>query len=178
MKEPFFAWLHLFPPHDPYLPPRPFKGMFNESTKMRSYKEQEHLIEESYQYLFKRQRFPDEMRSAVNQMKDYYDEFVTYIDNEFKRFIQELDKRDFENTIIILTSDHGESFEHGYFTHGGPYLYEQVTHIPLIIREPGQQQGKIIKETVEQTDIAPTILNLAGVSVPSWIDGRSLLHEG
>jgi len=175
MEKPFFAWLHLFPPHDPYLPPESFKGLFYEYSEMRSYKEQEHLIEESYKYLFKRQRYPEEMYSAVNLMRDYYDEFVTYIDNEFKSFIQELDKRDFKNTIIILTADHGESFEHGYFTHGGPFLYEQVTHIPLIIKLPGQKHRQVIDALVEQTDIAPTILNLSNISVPSWMEGRSLV---
>lgn len=174
MEKPFFAWLHLFPPHDPYLPPEPFKGMFRESSEMRSYKEQEHLIEESYQYLFKRQGYPKDMDPAVKLMRDYYDEYILYVDDQFKRFIQDLEHKNYNNTIVILTADHGESFEHGYFTHGGPYLYEQVTHIPLMIKLPGQEHGKVIDDLIEQTDIAPTILNLANISVPSWMDGRSL----
>ena len=67
IEKPFFAWLHLFPPHDPYLPPKPYKDTFNASSKMRSYKEQEHLIEGSYKYLFKKQKYPEIGRASCRE---------------------------------------------------------------------------------------------------------------
>ncbi len=115
------------------------------------------------------------MQPAVNLMRDYYDEFITYIDKKFEDFIKEYEKRKIENTVIILSADHGESFEHGYFTHGGPFLYEQVTHVPLIIKEPGQMKGQTVDTLVEQIDIPATILDLANIPVPSWMEGRSLV---
>ena len=175
VPEPFFAWIHVFPPHDPYLPPEPYKGDFNTSLELRTYKSQEELIEKSYEYLFQYRRYPEEIQSSVSLMRDYYDEFVKYIDKEFEAFIVELNIRKMENTILMLSADHGESFEHGYFTHGGPFLYEQVTHVPLIIKEPGQKKGQIIDLLVEQIDIPATVLDLANILVPSWMEGRSLV---
>ncbi len=175
IPRPFFAWIHIFPPHDPYLSPENFKGKFNTSSELRNYKQQEKLVEESYKYLFQYKPYSDGMRPAVNLMKDYYDEFITYIDKQFEDFIEELNKRETGNTVFILTADHGESFEHGYFTHGGPFLYEQVTHIPLVIKKADQDTGQIVSGTVEQVDIPATILDLANIQLPIWMEGRSLL---
>jgi arylsulfatase A-like enzyme len=174
VPEPFFAWVHVFPPHDPYLPPEPFWGSFHTSQDLRTYKMQEKLIEYSYKYLFQYKPIPENIKPAVNRMREYYDEFVMYIDRQFGDFIEELDRRNLQNTVIILSADHGESFEHGYFTHGGPFLYEQATHIPLIIKEPGQLQGQTVDALVEQIDIPATILDLARIPVPAWMEGRSL----
>jgi arylsulfatase A-like enzyme len=173
--RPFFAWIHIFPPHDPYLPPELFMERYNPSRELRTYKNQEELIEKSYKYLFQYRRFPETMKPKVDLMRDYYDEFITYIDNEFKNFITELHKREVDNTVVLLSSDHGESFGHGYFTHGGPFLYEQVTHIPLIIKKTGQTAGQIVDQLVEQIDIPATVLEFAEIPVPSWMEGRSLV---
>lgn len=175
IPKPFFAWIHIFPPHDPYLSPEPFKGLYNRATDLRTYKGQEKLIEDSYTYLFQYQSFPEEMQPAVDLMRDYYDEYINYMDNKFEDFIDKLGKLSTQNTVIVLTADHGESFDHGYFTHGGPFLYEQVTHIPLIIKEPGQTAGLAVAPVVEQIDIPATILGLANIPVPSWMEGRSLV---
>ena len=165
--EPFFAWIHLFPPHDPYLPPEPYMGMFDSSAELRRLKSQEQL---TYQY------FSQEMQPAVETLRARYNEFVRYCDKQFEDFIAQLAKRSkLKNTVIILSSDHGESFEHGYLTHGNEHLYEQVTNIPLIIKEPYHTEGRIIHELVEQIDIPPTILELANIPVPSWMEGRSLV---
>ncbi len=174
LQNPFFAWIHIFPPHDPYLPPEAFMEE-KVSSKLRTYKAQEKVIEESYKYLFKYQGLPEEMHPAVDTMRGYYDEFITYIDREFEIFVEKLNSLQLENTIVLLTSDHGESFEHGYFTHGGPFLYEQVTHIPFIIQEAGQTKGHTVDAIVEQIDIPATILELANIPVPSWMEGRSLV---
>ena len=175
IPKPFFAWIHIFPPHDPYLPPKPFQGEYNPSPKLRTYKSQEKLVDESYTYLFRFRRIPDEMLRASDLMRDYYDEYVAYIDKQFEDFIEESNKRKTGNTVFILTADHGESFEHGYLTHGGPFLYEQVTHVPLIIKEPGQGDGQVVGDTVEQIDIPATILDLANIPSSSWMEGRSLV---
>jgi len=174
--RPFFVWIHLFPPHDPYLPPRPYRGYFSQSNELRTYKEQEAIRMEAYKYTFQYKPFPKEMEPAIRHLRDYYDEFIRYCDSKFRNFIMELERRGVtDNTVIILSSDHGESFEHGYFTHGGPFLYEDVTSIPLIIREPRQKEGKVINEIVEQVDIPATILDYAKIDIPPWMEGRSLM---
>lgn len=173
--EPYFAWIHIFPPHDPYLPPEHFKEGINSSSALRTFKDQEKIRLKSFIYLFQHKPLPEEMQPIIELLRDYYDEFIRYIDKRFEDFIDELKKRKIENTVIILSADHGESFEHGYFTHGGPFLYEQVTQIPLIIKEPAQKKGQIISDLVEQIDIPATILDLADIPAPLWMEGRSMV---
>ncbi len=175
IPSPFFVWIHIFPPHDPYLPPEPFQDKLNNSPELRSYRRQENIIEKSYEYLFAFQPVPDNLVKEIELMRAYYDEYIGYVDKSYENFIRELGNRNMENTLIILTADHGESFDHGYFTHGGPFLYEQVTHIPLVIMEPGQRNGRFVDNLVEQIDIPATVLGLANIPVPSWMEGRSLV---
>lgn len=162
LSKPFFAWIHVYPPHDPYLPPGPYMGMFNSSPALRTAKNQKQAGGAN--------------ESSIEILRARYDEFIRYADKEFETFIKELEKRDpVKTTLIILSADHGESFEHNYKGHGGPHLYEQVTHIPLIIKEPHQENGQIINDMVEQIDIPATILGLANIPVPIWMEGRSLV---
>lgn len=166
--RPFFAWIHTYPPHLPYLPPGEYANMFDASPKYRTAKAQEDLVGPRY--------FTQEQQVDADILRSRYDAFIRYCDKEFRDFIKQLGIRGLlKNTIIILSSDHGESFEHGYFTHGGPLLFEQMTHIPLIIREPGQIGGKIIDDLVDQADLPATILDFAGIPIPLWMEGRSLV---
>ncbi len=177
--EPFFAWIHLYPPHDPYLPPEPYMGIFDSSPALRTYKGQEEAVDRAMRYADPdpaRHSFPPEARKEVDILRARYDEFIRYCDKQFEDFVAELAARGkLKNTAIILSSDHGESFEHGLIKHGNDNLYEQITHIPLIVREPDQARGGTIDTLAEQIDIPATILELAGIPVPSWMEGRSLV---
>ncbi len=176
-RKPFFAWIHLYPPHIPFLPPKPYMGMFNPSMEMRESNIQ-HLFRtvEYRKYHFTNRPFPDEFKKTLELLKDYYDEFILYCDREFVNFIEELEKRNkLQNTIIILSSDHGETFVPEYPFHAHENLNEEVTHIPLIIKEPNQMERKVIDDIVEQIDIPATILELADIPVPQWMEGRSLV---
>ena len=171
-SEPFFVWIHLFPPHQPYLPPGPYMGMFDSSSALRTSKSQ---MKKERQRLKNQQRHTQEIQPIVEVMRARYDEFIRYCDKEFEDFITQLTTRNkLKNTLIILSSDHGESFEHNCIGHVCNELYEQLTNIPLIIKEPNQSEGQVINDVIEQIDIAPTILSLAKISVPSWMEGRSL----
>lgn len=175
-REPFFAWLHVFPPHDTYLPPEPFAGTFNASRELRDNNTILSITPETNPYLTKGLPLPKELRRKIKLLRDYYDEFILYCDKQFENFNSELQERNWsENTVIIVSADHGESFERDYYQHGKAHLYEQVTHIPLIIKEPEQTKGRIIDDLVEQIDIPATILDLANIPVPSWMEGHSVL---
>jgi arylsulfatase A-like enzyme len=116
------------------------------------------------------------MQAEVDILRKRYDEFILYSDKQFELFISRLDEViDMSNTIIILTSDHGESFSHGYQEHDGPYLFEQFVHVPLIMHLSGKTDSVEVDALIEQIDIAPTILEFAGISVPEWMEGRSFL---
>ncbi len=175
---PYFAWIHLYPPHSPYVPPEPYIGTFDSSSELRNIKSQS-VIEGKLGregYVGDKKYFPEDVRKDVDILRTRYNEHILYIDSQFRDFVEKLQKKNkIDNTVIILTSDHGESFEHGFFTHGGPYLHETMTYIPLIIKEPGQSEGKIIDDLVEQVDIPASILDLADIPVPSWIEGRSFM---
>ncbi len=175
-REPFFSWIHLYPPHDPYLPPKPFIGMFDPSLELRSFKSQLNVKNRAVRYRDTFQEFPPDIMPTVKSLEARYDEFIRYCDKQFQDLMEHLSERNIlRNTVIILSSDHGESFEHGAIQHSGLHLYEQVTHIPLVIKEPGQTKGRIIDNVVEQIDIPATILDLADIPVPEWMEGRSLL---
>jgi arylsulfatase A-like enzyme len=141
---PYFAWLHVYPPHDPYLPPEPFKGAFGDAGKFNTFEEQSRYFNE----------YKPQDQDKVDIIRKRYDEFILYSDKQFETFMSQLaESIDLSNTIIIFSSDHGESFSHGYSNHAGPHLYEAFVHIPLIIQLPGDTTGNIVKIPVEQTDI-------------------------
>lgn len=166
VQGPYFAWIHLLPPHDPYLPPETYSGIFDDSANLRTYNQQRGELKLS--------KITREENWGIFRAR--YDEFITYCDKTFEDFMVDLTERDkLINTVIIFSSDHGESFEHNDFTHGHDHLYEQVTHIPLIIKLPDQGKGVVINDLTEQIDITPTILSLANIQIPSWMEGRSLM---
>ena len=173
-RRPFFTWFHLYPPHHPYLPPEPYMGMFDASSRFRTGKSHNDLIMFSTPRIT--QYYPDQdVQSIVNTLRARYDEFIRFTDKQFEDFINELQERDeLNDTIIIVSSDHGESFEHNFVGHGGP-LYEEQVHIPLIIKRTNQAEGRVIDDLVEQIDITSTILDLAHIQIPAWMEGRSLV---
>lgn len=168
-KEPFFAWIHVFPPHDPYVPPVTYSGVFGDADRFSTGEEQlaSNLL---YRY------YDPDRQDEVDILRKRYDESILYSDKQFEIFLKRLAKIiDMSNTVVILTSDHGEIFSHGYVAHNGEHLYEPLIHIPLIIKMPGKGRGIVSDDLVSQIDIAPTILDIAGIPVPSWMEGRSLL---
>ncbi len=105
-----------------------------------------------------------------------YDGEIAYVDSVIGQFLDILKSRGMmSNTLIVLTSDHGESLgQHGERTHG-LFLYESTVRVPLIMHQPGKlPEGKEIDSQVSLIDLAPTILDFAGVSADSQISGKSI----
>jgi arylsulfatase A-like enzyme len=75
----------------------------------------------------------------------------------------------------MVSADHCESFQGGFLGHGGSEQLRPIVHIPLVVHLPGQQLRHAIVAAVDQTAFAPTILEIAGLGRPDWMDGRSLL---
>ncbi|OHB37972.1 MAG: hypothetical protein A3C38_06090 [Planctomycetes bacterium RIFCSPHIGHO2_02_FULL_50_42] len=161
-QRPFFMWTHILPPHLPYLPPPPFKGTFLPG--------EEDLSHPSPTYEESEQPYVDKMRAR-------YDEFILYVDACFHSFLETLKEKGlYDNSLIIVSSDHGESFEKGYLYHGqSPQLYEPELRIPLLIHFPGQSDGSRISVLAGQVDLVPTIIDILGKPIPSWAEGKSLL---
>jgi arylsulfatase A-like enzyme len=161
--QPRFLWTHILAPHDPYLPPSPYKGNFLPNKPTRA-----------YDFLSLRNYALPAFASA-EELRARYDEMVLYSDAAVGGFLDWLDRTGrFENAIVIITADHGESFEHNWFLHAGPQLYNAVIQVPLLIHVPGLGQGTHISQVAQQADLLPTVLDLAGVPAPTWTDGTSL----
>jgi arylsulfatase A-like enzyme len=105
-----------------------------------------------------------------------YDGEIAWVDSYIGKLITELRRRGlYDDTIIVLTSDHGdEFFEHGEKGHQHS-LYEELLHVPLIVRVPGLAGGTRYRERIELIDIMPSLLELTGAPAIEGMQGRSFL---
>ena len=115
-------------------------------------------------------------RRGADGLKEKYDIEIKVADRWLGKLLDGLKEQGLDrNTAVLLFSDHGEAFkEHRFYFHGQA-LYNEVLHVPLIMRVPGGPAGKVVSQRVPLLDIAPTILELMGVRVPATFQGRSLL---
>jgi arylsulfatase A-like enzyme len=110
-------------------------------------------------------------------VKACYYAMVELIDNQFGRIIETLKATgQYDNTIMIFTSDHGELLgDHGLI-YKGCRFFEGLTHVPLIISWPARGiRGLLSEALVELVDLAPTLLEAAGIELPYYMQGKSLL---
>jgi arylsulfatase A-like enzyme len=115
-------------------------------------------------------------QALIDQARLRYDEFLADADAAFGTFIAGLEGNGrLRNTAVIVSADHGESFEGGLYGHDSQHQTRPEIHIPLIIRMPGQQYGSRLAVTAGQDSLAPTILDIAGVPRADWMRAPSLL---
>ncbi len=165
IPQPRFVWTHILPPHDPYLPPAPYRDRFA-SVKGD-------LASGDFMKMQTRKALPQGI--TPDELGARYDEMVLYADDVVGHYLDWLEKTGrLDRSIVIVSADHGESFEHDKYFHGGPNLDNDVIHIPLVIHLPGQKQGARISQPAQQADLLPTILDLLGGTGPSWTDGESI----
>jgi len=162
--SPRFSYIHFIEPHLPIIPPPPFKNMYKSKP----------LPEPMILKLHKKNKFsPEEVQDVI----DDYDSTITYIDSILGK-IWNFMKKDgyYENSLIIFLSDHGEAlYEHKFFGHGR-IVYEEIAHIPLLVKFPSYLKisGRV-KKIVQVVDIFPTISEPFGERLKS--DGKSLLQR-
>jgi arylsulfatase A-like enzyme len=170
LPDGFFLWVHVMTPHQPYLPDAADRGRFLPYEEQRTYEDESELR-------WKPHYEPDQ-QSQVDRRRLLYDEFILTADRAFGSFMSELENDGkLRDTTVIVSADHGESFEGGVFQHESPYQTRPVIHVPLIIRTPGQQDSRRVAFTADQTALAPTILELAGQPKPEWMRGESLVKR-
>jgi len=141
----FFLFLNYFDAHSPYCPPEGFAKTF----------------------LPKGTELPIQ-HPSIKQINCLYDAEILYMDHYIGKLFEQLKKdRLYENTFIVITSDHGELLgERGKFGHGY-YLYQQELHIPLLLKYPGSEVSPAEKDDIVQlTDVFALILDRTGVKVP------------
>lgn len=165
-SKPIFLWVHLFPPHSPYAVPAPWLGRFDPSERDRT------AASTQPYWGWIQSRLTS---SQVRVLEARYDEAIAYSDAYAGPFLQQVLQLLGPDTAIVVSADHGESFAHGYGAHTGPGLYDEIIHVPLIIRLPGETAGSRCDVPVQQADIAPTLAALAGVTAPADWEGQSLV---
>lgn len=116
-------------------------------------------------------------KHQLTNVRSLYRKMVRYADAQIGSLIQELKSRDqYDNAIIIITADHGESFgEHGMFGHAG-FPYETQIHVPLVIKFPnGQHAGRKCSELVGLVDLLPTLADWFNFELDTPTNGSSIL---
>ncbi|TAJ11773.1 MAG: hypothetical protein EPO68_14190 [Planctomycetota bacterium] len=197
--KPFAAWLHLWDVHRPYgwrdwrEIPDVLKPLFQRRELTFAFEEQryggQHDVEvgrgeQFYNVHDARQRQPISVAGSKRVLderdwqfvQDRYDGGVRYADALLGKLFKELKDRGlYENTVIVVTSDHGETLRERsgcWFTHD-PYLYEETLRVPLIIRVPGGA-GSSHRELVRGIDVLPTLLEYADLPA-AGVQGHSLM---
>ncbi len=169
-SRPFFMFVLFFEPHFPYRPPPAYREKFLPEnadrdllTRLRNW---EHPREVGYILKVPGMEItPNELLLLESQ----YNGEIAYMDQRIGELLEELERRKIlDNTITILTSDHGEHLgEHGLLDHKMS-LYEEVIRVPLIIRYPERvPAGQRIRSQVQNLNLLPTILKLCGVTSPA-----------
>lgn len=174
----FFLYLHVFDPHDPYLAPPPYYPKPAPRESAATIIETIRLFA-VVPYIYRLDNNSPRRLSPreIAQLRGRYLAEVEYAGAQAGRLKQELKERGlWKNTVLIITSDHGETFqEHGYIHHGQNVYIEQL-HVPLIFTGGPFENARIsIPEPVSLMDIFPTVLEIMGMEIPSGAIGRSLV---
>jgi arylsulfatase A-like enzyme len=167
-KRPFFMWAHYIEPHSPYLPPAQF---VEERPRGR-------LIKDVNPKIIASQRRYMNENSSEGDFLARYDGAIKYTDSEFKKIFDVIVEEGYDkNSIIILSSDHGEELgEYNYFYNHGPLTFHSGTRIPLIMYIPWKKNRRI-NYPVSLMDVYPTLLEEAGLSLPYEIQGVNLFER-
>jgi arylsulfatase A-like enzyme len=167
-QEPFLLFLHYYDVHNDYVSYPEYESEFvrQQNSKADGTGRQLHdhrlgkisLDEVDAEYLI-----------------DLYDAGIRQLDDSIARLLDYLDQKKLrDNTIVILTSDHGEEFyERGGYLHGVTH-YQELIRIPLLVSGPGIPAGERTSELVSLVDVVPTILTLASIPSPAGLDGINL----
>jgi arylsulfatase A-like enzyme len=169
----FFAYIHLDPPHQPYLQPEAMTALFKGQQPP-------HFQPGGFEFpeVGDRKTLAKAAHPPLPGWVNLYDANLRYADwsvGEVVRLLREAGV--LENTLLVVTSDHGEAFgEHGYIWHERG-VYDELAHIPLLIRWPGGAGGgRRIKALTQTVDLLPTVFDLLRAPYPrEGIQGRSLL---
>jgi arylsulfatase A-like enzyme len=158
----FFLWIHYMDTHEPYI----------KSRKQKTYSFSKNISKILVTKILLHIENKIFSKDVIDTIMDLYDDNIKYIDKNIKNLYDYLEKNNLtSNTILIITSDHGQQFlDHGEFGHTA-FFYDELLHIPLIIHG---RTSKKSNQLVQHLDIAPTILSIFGLTPPSTYLGQDL----
>lgn len=175
-ERPFFCFLHFWDPHTPLLPPPGYRELYYPKDR-DPYSLDNHSMDEAWGWEPFKWYFHDWMPGVTDAeyVVNMYDGEVTYMDQHLAQVFAKLE-RVREDTLLIITADHGEILNDqlGFFDHHG--LYDANVNIPLIISMPGTvPEGRRVSGMVQNLDLAQTVLDFAGIPQREDMEGLSLL---
>jgi len=172
-RRPFFLFLNYMDAHAPYLPRQPFRDRFASKDESRG-------AVSAQDFAALRDAVAAGRTLPGDLQKQYlisrYDAGIATIDFHVGELLARLRELGlYDNTLIFITADHGESFgEHNLMEHGFGSLYEDQIGVPLLVKYPGQRLASRSDAVVSQVDFLPTILEAAGIAIPPGLQGQSL----
>jgi arylsulfatase A-like enzyme len=178
-SKPFFAQVSFKNLSPPDAPPPEFRRMYAPADMPMPERRKGELAKKPlhYQKVYENQRargwYPDDSRYR-ELMAAYYGE-MSFIDRQIGRVLDQLESAGLrDQTMIVLTADHGLCLGDHWVWRHGPWLYDQVIKVPLIVAAPDLGGGRMVSELVESVDIMPTVLGWMGQIVPHGVQGKSL----
>ncbi len=167
-SEPFFLFINYMDTHWPYLPPEPYRSLFHQTGQAFDWRRFWTLEK---QVVTRQRQLAETERTSLISL---YDGAIRYLDTHLGVFFQRLKELGiYDSSLLIITSDHGDTFgEHGLVSHGAS-LYEAEVHVPLIIKYPQQKTPDTVLPTVSLVDVLPTVLDSLRLPLPAT-DGRPL----
>ena len=193
-QRPFFAWASFLDPHPPYLVPEPWASMYEPDEMVPGEMQPGELADLPPHYALTQEVAPDvavyretfgvhglgahrlDRRELQRYMAAYYG-MISFVDQQIGEVLAALDRLgEAENTLIVFTTDHGHFLGQHGLTDKGPYHFEDLLRIPMIVRYPRLVAGGRRSAALQsQVDLAPTFLEAAGMPVPGLMQGVSQL---
>jgi arylsulfatase A-like enzyme len=177
--RPWLLSINPFDPHPPYDPPWEYYRRYEPDTLPGPHLREADLVLQGrieragVDFQSQARAIPPDEGARIQAA--YY-AMIELIDHEFGRLLDFLDRSgQREDTIVIFMSDHGEALgDHGLVLKGCRF-YEGLSRVPLLISWPGRyREGEVVDALVELIDLAPTLYEASGETVPGWVQGRSL----
>jgi len=164
VSEPYLAYFHVLPPHEPYKPHRDFIGLFDDGWRPEP--KEEHVFSDGVS------------QDELDTLRRQYDEFLAYTDFHFGRLLDRLEEHGtLDDTILVVTSDHGQLFERGIHGHVTPTLYDPVIHVPLLVVAPGQAERRDVHVPTSSVDLLPSLAQLTLQQDAAWSEGFPLFED-
>jgi len=166
--QPTFTYVHFRRPHSPYDPSPEYLAPFEPGCALGGVSEDKDLrFADAVEDL----ELSDEEREHLVHL---YRGSLREVDDKLGEMIEALGERLTEDTLLVVTSDHGEGLgEHGDYGHG-EQIYREHVHIPLLLVGPGLEP-RVIDQPVSTVDLAPTLYEMVGIEPPQGMEGRSLV---
>ena len=169
-SDPFFLWVHYFDPHYPYTPPSGYDRLFGLAY--------DGAVDGSIEMIHQMQAGKLVLgEQDLGRLLELYQGEISFTDAQIGLLLDALARRGLaDNTLTIVTADHGESFGEGGDWFHGTRLRQSEVRVPLLVHYPaGIPAGRVVDAPVQLVDVMPTVLELTGLTTPKPLQGSSLL---